>query len=152
MRTGVKVKAAFKALKDFHDSSVKFHWVPFVIYHFYLLFVPLFFSYLLDSVMPWHLFHVPYSVTNNLCYSVFSSSITPHSCICLLSLLLPLLSSIFQLLVPLFCFYLYLLNIHSLLFASPFQLCLLNILSVVTLWVIFYILHTTPFAVLLWAL
>ena len=44
---------------------------------------------------------------------------------------------------PFVLFYSYLLNIHSLLLASTFQLCLLNILSLVTLWVIFCILCTT---------
>ena len=119
----------------------------------YTIFIfPLFFyfDYLLDSMMPWHLFHVPHSVTNNLCPSVpcplsIFHTLSPSflsSVLCLSHLLLPV--SIFWLLAPLFHFYSYLLNIHSLLLAFLFQLCLLNILSLVTLWVIFYILHTTP--------
>ena len=48
-----------------------------------IIIFPLFFyfDYLLDSVMPQHLFHVPHSITNNLCHSVLLSSITPHFCL-----------------------------------------------------------------------
>ena len=47
--------------------------------------------------------------------------------------------------------YSYLPNICSLLLASLFWLCLPYILSLVTLWVIFYILCTTLLTILLWA-
>ena len=36
------------------------------------------FDYLLDSVMPWHLFCVPYSLTNNLCHSILCPLSTFH--------------------------------------------------------------------------
>ena len=74
---------------------------------------------------------------------------------CLLSSILhlyfdsSLLTSVFHLLsyVPLFCFYYYLSTICPSFLAFPFQPWQLNIPSPVTLWVIFYILHTTPFSV-----
>ena len=76
--------------------------------------------------------------------STFPSSVTlslhhPHPLITSFHIL------VFQLLASPFCSILisYLHNIHSLLLASPFQLHLLYILSIVTLWVIFCILCTT---------
>ena len=59
--------------------------------------------------MPWHLFHVPYPITNNLCHSVLSSSVLhPLLILCPLSLphshlpsSIPLTTcSIFHLLTP----------------------------------------------------
>ena len=44
-------------------------------YTILVFYLSLVFDYLLDSVMPQHLFHVPYSITNNLHHSVFLSSI-----------------------------------------------------------------------------
>ena len=46
-----------------------------IIYHFNLSFVPCFFDYLLDSMMPQHLFHVLYPTSSNLHHSVLPSSV-----------------------------------------------------------------------------
>ena len=91
------------------------------------------FDYFLDSMMSWHLFCVPYSITNNLCHSVFPSSVLCSSSIlhhfitlsplipifCLLSLIPLVPSSNFWLLVP-FVLFLSLSSWHP--FISP---CLL---------------------------
>ena len=127
----------------------------FVIYQFHLSFVllfdPLFFLFwlALDFVMPQHLFCFPYSTTHNLHHSILHPPSLHHS-VNLIPILCPLSPSHHffpYLCLPTPClsvpFYFYLPNIHSLLLASPFQLCLPYILSLVTLWVIFYILHTT---------
>ena len=114
--------------------------------HFYLLLFPLldlcstsrYFHYfcLLSSVLILHpiIFQIHF---------VFHLPLILHFIICLLPY------SIFHLYVSLLCFYYYLSIICPLFLAFPFQPWQLNIPFLVTLWIIFYILHTTLFAVLL---
>ena len=138
------------------DPTVIYKFSPFLCS--LIWFLVLLFWLALDFVMPWHfimfsLFH--YLQPLSLC--LLSSVHHPPFCllslchfITLISVLCPLsLSHPFfpypSLPTPCLSilFYYYLPNIHSLLLASLFRLCLPYILSLVTLWVIFYILYTT---------
>ena len=127
------------------DRHVPFLFVPVTII---LTFVRLqHISLLLLSVF--HLLFLTYPLLfQALCLSVFH---LPSPIRTLISHCL-FLSSVFSSYVPLFHFYYYLSTICPLFLAFPFWPWQLNIPSLVTLWVIFYILCTTPFSILLWAM
>ena len=98
----------------------------FILITFRLLWCLSIYSLFCHSILhPLSIFHHPSLCPPSLSHHFFPCPCLPTPCLSIL-------------------FYLYLLNIHSLLLAFPFQLCLPYILSLVTLWVILYILHTTP--------
>ena len=85
------------------------------------------------------------TIFRTLCLSIFCLPFSVHT-------LIPhLLTSVFHIpsYVPLFCFYYYPSTICPLFLAFPSWPQQLNISFPVTLWVIFYILCTTPFSILL---